>query len=345
MVRVLIADDSRLTRTVLRDLLGRDREIEVIGEAGDGRQAVEMTCRLKPDLVLMDVLMPVMDGLAAVIEIMACCPTPILVLSANVDPTDSRSAFNAIRHGALDVMEKPAGVVSSSFGDIAAALIDKIKSLARVRVIHHFRRPRQQVTPGPPPATDGRSLLAIGASTGGPKAVMRLVKELPADFPGRVLVVQHIARGFAAGFAEWLDRECPCRVRLAADGDALEPGVVLVAPNDHHMIVQNGRLRLLDSSPVNSCRPSVDVLFHSLAGDGLGEAVVAVLLTGMGHDGAAGLAVLRGAGSFNIAQDEATSAVYGMPRAAIQLGAVHRVLPLPDISEAVLRLFRNAKEL
>lgn len=345
MVRVLIADDSRLTRMVLRDLLSRDPAIEVAGEAEDGREAVDMTCGLKPDLVLMDVLMPVMDGIAAVIEIMAECPTPILVLSSNVDPQDSLSAFNAIRHGALDVMEKPAGMGSNAFGDIAAGLIEKVKALARVRVIHHFRRPRPVVTPRELPAAAERRLLAVGASTGGPKAVMRLVKSLPAEFPGGGLVVQHISRGFAEGFAQWLDRESACRVRLARDGDRPEAGRILVAPNDLHMLVVGGRVRLVDQPPVNSCRPSVDVLFRSLARDALAPEVVAVLLTGMGQDGAAGMADLMNAGSFNIAQDETSSAVFGMPRAAVQLGAVHRVLPLGEIPGAVQELFRPAKSL
>ena len=348
MVRVLIADDSLLTRTVLKDLLARDREIEVIGEASDGRQAVDMTCQLKPDLVLMDVMMPVMDGLTAVIEIMALCATPILVLSANVDPNDSHSAFNAIRHGALDVMEKPAGIANGAFGEIAAALINKIKVLARVRVIHHFRRPRQSATAPSPvavPVVAGRNLLAIGASTGGPKAVMSLLKELPVGRRARLLIVQHIAPGFAPGFAEWLDRESGLTVRLARDGEVPAEGVALVAPNGAQMEVQGGRIRLLDTPPVNSCRPSVDVLFRSLAKDGLAPSLVAVLLTGMGQDGAEGMVALKAAGSYNIAQDEASSAVFGMPRAAIQMGAVHQVLPLGDIPPALQRILQAGKSL
>ncbi len=175
MIKVLIADDSMLVRLVLRDLLARDPEIRVVAEVADGRQAVAETARLRPDLVIMDVMMPVMDGLAAVIEIMASCPTPILVLSANVDPRDSRSAFNAIQHGALDVMEKPQGLVSEAFEEIAARLIERVKFLSRVKVIHHFRRQRPAVVPPPLPSNGARSVLAIGASTGGPKAVLRPV--------------------------------------------------------------------------------------------------------------------------------------------------------------------------
>lgn len=340
MVNVLIADDSRLTRTVIKDLLSRDRDISVVGEVCDGQEAVRETCRLRPDLIIMDVMMPVMDGLAATVEIMASCPTPILILSANVDPQDSRSAFNAIKHGALDVMEKPQGVVTEAFEEIAAQLIQKVKFLARVRVIHHFRRPRKRV-PLSQPADHRRSILAIGASTGGPKAVMRLMKELPRETGVQVLIVQHIARGFAAGFAEWLDRESPLTVRLAREGDCLEDGVALVAPNGVHMAVQNGRVVLTESSPVNSCRPSVDVLFQSLARSELAARAVAVLLTGMGRDGAEGMAALRQSGSYNIAQDETSSAVFGMPKAAIDLGGVHQTLALGEIPAAVLRLLQK----
>jgi two-component system chemotaxis response regulator CheB len=340
MVNVLIADDSMLTRTVIKDLLSRDRNISVVGEVSDGQAAVRETCRLRPDLVIMDVMMPVMDGLAATVEIMACCPTPILILSANVDPQDSRSAFNAIKHGALDVMEKPHGVVTEAFEEIAAQLIQKVKFLARVRVIHHFRRPRQRI-PAVQPADHRRSLLAIGASTGGPKAVMRLMKELPRETGAQVLIVQHIARGFAAGFAEWLDRESPLTVRLAREGDLIEDGVALVAPNGVHMEVRDGRVALAESTPVNSCRPSVDVLFHSLARSELAGKAVAVLLTGMGRDGAEGMAALRRSGSYTIAQDETSSAVFGMPKAAIDLGGVHQVLSLGDIPAAVVRLMQK----
>ncbi len=326
---------------VLKDLLAKDPGIRVIAEVSDGRQAVAETARLRPDLIIMDVLMPVMDGLEAVTEIMASCPTPILVLSANVDPTDSRSAFNAIQHGALDVMEKPQGVVSEAFEEIAARLIERVKFLARVKVIHHFRR-RRLAAPIVAPAAGGpRDILAIGASTGGPKAVMRLMKELPRDSKARVLIVQHIARGFAPGFAEWLDRESAFRVRLARDGDPLEPGVALVAPNNVHMEIRSDRVCLVDTPPVNCCRPSVDVLFKSLAGGLLAPAAVAVLLTGMGRDGADGMAELKARGCYTIAQDETTSAVFGMPKAAIALGVVDQTLPLPDISAALAQLLRR----
>ena len=340
MIRILIADDSELTRVVLRDLLSQDAGIVIAGEVCDGRAAVEQTARLKPDLVIMDVMMPVMDGLEAVAEIMAATPTPILMLSANTDPQDSRSAFAAIKLGALDVMAKPTGVVTKAFSQIASQLIAKVKSLSRIRVIHHYRVQRPKVAkPAVPYSAGPRRILAIGASTGGPKAVMQLLQDLPRELAAAVLVVQHIADGFAPGFADWLDRESALSVRLAEGGSELRAGTVLVAPNKAHLTVKSNRIVLEDSPPLHNCRPAVDAMFHSLAGQNLAAETVAVLLTGMGTDGAAGLGALREQGAYTIAQDEASSAIFGMPKAAVDRGAVTQVLPLEQIAGVVCRLF------
>lgn len=344
MIRVLIADDSTLTRVVLRDLLARDAEIEIVAEVGDGRSAVDQVRALRPDLVIMDVLMPVMDGLDAVSEIMADCPTPILVLSANTDPKDSRSAFSAIRLGALDVMPKPVGVGSEAFNEIAAELIRKVRSLCRIRVIHHYRPSRRKQLVAPPPSSLHPCILAIGASTGGPQAVLRLLKELPEGLPAATLIVQHIAAGFAAGFADWLNRETPHKVRLARAGDVLTPGQMLVAPNGCHMQVADRRVTLLETPPRHNCRPAVDVLFESLASDGLAGETVAVLLTGMGQDGAAGMAALHQGGALTLAQDQSSSAIFGMPKAAIERGAVNRVLTLSEMPAVIKNQFAAGQE-
>jgi two-component system chemotaxis response regulator CheB len=338
-IRVLIADDSLLTRVVLRDILSRDPGIEVAGEVRDGREAVAATLRLQPDLVLMDVIMPVMDGLTAVEEIMASRPTPILVLSANVSPADAQGAFSAIQRGALDVMEKPHGIVQSVFEEIADELIGKVKFLARIKVMHHYRRarmPRSEAAPVEVPQ-GAYSILAIGASTGGPRAVLQVLKGLPRPVGVSVLIVQHIASGFAEGFARWLAHETGLSVRVARDQEKLAPGVILVAPNDLQMELTGGSLCVFDGPQVNSCRPSVDVLFKSLA-RGPAQSVAAVLLTGMGRDGAEGMALLRMAGAWTIAQDEKTSIVFGMPKAAIDLGAARQVLGLSEIVQALPRL-------
>lgn len=338
MIRVLLADDSLLTLSILKDLLAQDPQIEVVGEAYDGRQAVEKVVQLRPDLLIMDVMMPVMDGLTAVQEIMKSCALPILILSSDSAAGEQSNAFNAIRLGALDVMRKPVGLSGSNWESFASTLLAQIHTLSRVRVIHHFRSPRKRavVAPLPTPLTTCRSIIAIGASTGGPKVVMKILKELPADRGASIVIVQHIAAGFAAGFAEWLNAESAYNVRIAKEGDLLEHGVALVAPNDQHMEVRDGRIVLTDTPLVNGCRPSIDTLFFSLA-KGNATSVVATLLTGMGKDGAEGLLALKEGGAYTIAQDEATCAVYGMPKVAVELGGVREVQPAVKIAAAINR--------
>lgn len=340
MIKVLLADDSPLVRAVLRDIFQAEGDIVVVGEAEDGRQAVAMTGLFRPDLVVMDILMPVMDGLAALEEIMAEFPTPILVLSASLDDREVDHAFNAIKKGALDVMEKPSLGAAEGLADFGARLVEKVRLLARIRVIHHNRRRRTKDDLAPMIAAGGgnHTLLAIGASTGGPRAVMSIVKSLPADFKAAVFVVQHIASGFARGFAQWLDRESGITVRLAEDGENVRMGEVLVAPNDCHMIIAGEKIRLVEDPPVNCCRPSIDVLFNSLAAE-RGARVVGVLLTGMGKDGAQGMRRIKEMGGVTLAQDEQSCAVFGMPKAAISLAAVDEVLPLSKIPAAIARIF------
>ncbi|AJE04760.1 chemotaxis-specific protein-glutamate methyltransferase CheB [Geobacter pickeringii] len=338
MIRVLIADDSSLVRAILKDILAGG-DITVAAEAANGREAVELTALLRPDLVVMDIVMPVMDGLTAIGEIMTCCPTPILVLSGTLADRDVDLAFAAIKAGALDVMEKPAENLIGSGVSFAEKLRTTVRMLARVKVIRHHQRRRKEPAPPPSSPTGGRpSILAIGASTGGPKAVMSIVKSLPPDFPAAVCIVQHIASGFARGFTQWLDRESSLTVRLAREGDHLTPGEALVAPDDRHMTVVGGTVHLLDTPPVNCCRPSIDPLFCSLA-EAHAEEVVGVLLTGMGRDGARGLKQIRERGGMTIVQDEASSVIFGMPRAAIALDAAGRVAALDAIPPLIAELF------
>jgi two-component system, chemotaxis family, protein-glutamate methylesterase/glutaminase len=339
MIRVLIADDSPLVRRILTDLLQQQGDIAVAGCARDGREAVELTLALKPDLVLMDLVMPELDGLEAIEEIMAGAPTPVLVLSAALDTSEVQSAFNAIKRGALDVMEKPAADVPGALDEFALRLAEKVRLLSRVRVIRHPRRRlRRQPEAAEAAAGPAPTILAIGASTGGPKAVMTLLKALPADFPGAVFVVQHIAEGFAAGFATWLDRECALKVKLAVDGERYGAGEAVIAPDGRHLTVRDGRIRLSDEVPVNCCRPSIDVFFSSLA-DAPCMNVVGCLLTGMGKDGARGLLRLKQRGGTTLVQDEMSCAVFGMPKAAIEMQAVNRVLPLERMAAAIGELF------
>jgi two-component system, chemotaxis family, protein-glutamate methylesterase/glutaminase len=336
MIKVLIADDSALVRSILSDLLQREGDLAVIGCACNGREAVQLTLELKPDLVLMDLVMPELDGLEAIEEIMARAPTPVLVLSARTESSEVDRAFTAIKRGALDVMEKPAG---EFLDDFALRLTEKVRLLSRVRVIRHPRRRAKRVpVDGPATAGPAPTILAIGASTGGPTAVMTLLKTLPADFPGAVFVVQHIAYGFAQGLATWLDRECSIKVRLGAEGERFSAGEAVIAPDGHHLTVRDGKIRLNDEPPVNCCRPSIDVFFSSLA-EAPCHQIVACLLTGMGKDGARGLLRVKQRGGTTLVQDEASCAVFGMPKAAIEMDAVSRVLPLERMAAVISELF------
>ena len=338
-IKILLADDSSLIRHVLTDMLQETHDIKVVGGACNGLEAVGLTLTLKPDLVIMDLLMPVMDGLDAIQEIMAGIPTPVLVLSAAVDAPEVDRAFNAIRRGALDVMEKPTLNTPGALEDFARRLVEKVRLLSGIRVIRHPRR-RSQPQAAAEIGASGPSpkVLAIGASTGGPKAVMSLLKSLPADFGAAVFVVQHIADGFAKGFATWLDRECAIRVKLAEDGAKYLPGEAVVAPDGRHMTLSEGRIKLTNDAPVNCCRPSIDVFFTSLAQDPCDQ-VVSLLLTGMGKDGAQGLLRIKERGGTTMVQDEVSCAVFGMPKAAINLQAVDQVLHLDNMPEAIAKLF------
>ncbi len=286
--------------------------------------------------------MPTLSGLAATEQIMAFCPTPILIVSSSTNRGELFRTYQALAAGAVDVLEKPLGDDSDSAWE--ARFLSTLKLVARIRVITHLRgrlgTPSRAPTPvpfaGPPrPFT----LTAIGASTGGPAAIVEVLRALPADFALPVLLVLHIGAPFGTSFADWLDGQVGLQVRFALDGQPLDgpPGRVLMAPPEQHLILQGGRLRLHAGPERHSCRPSVDVLYDSIA-RATGASAAACLLTGMGRDGAAGLLAIRQAGGLTIAQDEATSVVYGMPREAALLGAAERVLPLGQIGPALAGL-------
>ncbi len=341
MIRVLLADDSMLVRMVLRDALKSAEDMIVVAEATNGVEAVAQTELHKPDIVIMDILMPVMGGLEATEAIMARCPVPILILSATVNDTDLNLAFTAIKKGALDVMGKPSLNTPDNQQGFIDKLTEKIRLLSRIRVIHHIQGTREQrphTVAAKPDST--RNILAIGASTGGPKAVMSILKTLPASFNAAVFIVQHISSGFAKGFAQWLNMECCIPVRLAEEGDKIRNGEVLVAPTDRHLLIEKGVVRFSDAPAVNCCRPSIDLFFSSLVTD-YAPRTAAVLLTGMGRDGAEGLAEIKAHGGRTIAQDEKSSAVFGMPKAAIALNGADEILSLEDIPAAISRLFSS----
>jgi two-component system chemotaxis response regulator CheB len=343
MIRVLIVDDSAVVRALLRDALESDPDIRVVAEAVNGLEAVEQAKAVSPDLITMDVTMPEMDGLDATAEIMAKHPTPILVFTASLDRSQTEMSFQAVQRGALDVMLKPAIDSEAGFESIRRELIDRVRMLSRIRVISHLRAPQRKTRRlSPQRLTERKRVVVMGASLGGPNTVLHVLQHLPPNFPAPILLVQHITPGFTDGLAAWLTRESPIPVQVARQGDAVEPGRVLLAPGDVHMGIRGGLIHLTDGDPINNCRPAIDVLFGTAA-EQYKESLISVVLTGMGNDGAAGSQHVKRCRGTTIAQDRDTCVVYGMPRAAVDLGVVDHVLPITEVPKHLVRLAAPAK--
>jgi two-component system chemotaxis response regulator CheB len=347
-IRVLVVEDSYVVRGYLVEVLAADPEIEVVGEAADGKRAIELCAQLRPDVITLDMMLPVMTGLAATEYIMAHFPTPILIVSASTNRGELFRTYDALRAGAVDVLDK-AGAQEPP-GSWERRFVQTVKLVSRIRVITHLRARIEGHRVRVPGKATGRarecSVVAIGASTGGPGALVEVLREIPPAFEVPILLVQHIGEAFAQGMADWLDGQTSHRVAWARDGQPLasiRPGEVVIAPAGKHLLLQAGTLRLSSAAERNYCRPSVDVLFESLARE-LGSASAGCVLTGMGRDGAAGLLEIRRAGGFTLAQDEATSVVFGMPREAVALGAPERVLPLNEIGPAISMLVRARRD-
>lgn len=359
-IRVLIADDSITVRRRLAAALAADQMLEVVAEARDGRMAIELCQRLRPDVITMDMMMPVMDGVMATQYIMTHCPTRILVVSSSADRVQVLRTFEALAAGAIDFLEKPAG--SSPLAEWERELVEAVKMAYRVRPISRppaglrasSRRDDGAAAyfPGSGPiarmgadpfggvAPGEAAIIAIGASTGGPSAIAKILSEIPANFPLSMLLVIHIAPEFAEGLRQWIEQQSRIPVRVAVDGEPLPRlgrGEVIMAPPDRHLSVDKGYVRVSDAPQRNSCRPSVDVLFESVARE-YGSRAIACLLTGMGRDGALGLLAIRRSGGRTIAQDEASSIVFGMPREAIALNAAEVVAPLAGVAETLCKM-------
>ncbi|AUH50680.1 chemotaxis response regulator protein-glutamate methylesterase [Chromobacterium sp. ATCC 53434] len=337
-LRVLVVEDSLTVRMHLCELLEADPAFELVGQAEDGKQAIELCLALRPDVISLDMMMPVMTGLAATEYIMAYCPTPILVVSSSINRGELFRTYEALAAGALDVIEKPQPGQDRWDENYLAML----KLVAKVKVVTHLRGRRaahaQPIAPcAPASPRQSMRLVALGASTGGASALVEVLGGLPVDFPLPLVVVIHLAEPFGHAFVDWLDDHCLLDVRLARHGQALPArGVVMAAPGLHLQL--RGGMQVCEAGPERlSCRPSVDVLFESVAQE-YGAAAAAVLLTGMGQDGARGMLAVRDAGGLTIAQDEASCVVYGMPREAALLNAAQRILPLSDIGPALAAL-------
>ena len=380
LIRVIVVDDSALMRRVITGLIEQDPSIRVVATARNGREAIDLVQELRPDIVTMDVRMPVMDGLATTEHLMAYCPTPILVLTASLASHEIDITFKMLGAGALEVIEKPSGSDAQALDRTGGALIRRIKVLARVKVVTHLRgrrKPAETVgtltfpvaygqgdketrrqgdigsvkspglpvsrSPGLPVSLSPGSdvpLILIGASTGGPRIVNELLSSLPSDLRAAVLVVQHIAQGFSAGMAEWLANASRLPVKLAVEGQAIRAGEVLIAPDTCDLLITHERTIHLSDTPLLIQRPSIDISMQAAA-EVFGARAIGVLLTGMGRDGAYGMLTIKRSNGYTIAQDEATSTIFGMPRAAIQLGAALEVLPATRIAPRLVELIRQ----
>ena len=345
--RVLIIDDSASVRQAMTDLLGADPEIEVIGSASDPFVAARRMQEEAPDVITLDVEMPRMDGITFLRKLMAQRPTPV-VMCSSLTEAGSETLMQALEAGAVDVILKPKIGVADHLTESAERIRDVVKGAAKARL--GARRPsmvvEKKLTADAVLAAPGRRAMAkttemvacLGASTGGTESLREVLQALPANAPG-IVIVQHMPAGFTASFAKRLNSLCEVEVKEAQDGDPVLRGHVLIAPGDRHMLLERQGARyhvsLRDGPPVSRHRPSVDVLFRSAA-QSAGSNAVGVIMTGMGDDGAQGLGEMREAGAMTIAQDEATSVVFGMPREAIRRGAAQKVAPLDDLAREIL---------
>lgn len=341
--RILIADDSALFVEAFQEALAHDPGIIVVGVARTGKEAVEMTARLRPDLVTMDLHMPEGGGLAGVEGIMSTHPTPILVLTGDPNAREASTSFEALSRGALELVPKPQLVDVSR--EELEALREHLKFLARLPVFRSSRR-RARPTVEHLPAKRGPRPIIVGivASTGGPSTLADLLAGLPADFPAAVVVVQHLAAGFVQHLAHWLQGSSALKVLVASHGMAAGPGQVLLAPDSSHLEVDcTGRIRLDRTTPaLAGNRPSGDVLLSSLARN-FGPRAAGMILTGMGRDGSAGLVALHRAGGVTLAQDGASASIDGMPAAARETGAVDFVVPRDELAETLLAVVTHGR--
>jgi two-component system chemotaxis response regulator CheB len=333
-IKVLVVDDSAIVRKILSDAIAGEPDLEVVGTAPDPFVARDKIVALKPDVLTLDIEMPRMDGLTFLKKLMHHHPMPVIVISS-LGQASCQATLDALRLGAVEVLAKPGGPYS--VGELRMSLAAKIRAAASARV----KRPAE-----PAPArleAAGRmyrpgTIIAIGASTGGTEAIQVVLEHLPANIPP-IVITQHIPPVFSRAFADRLNQICPMEVKEAVDGDLANPGRALIAPGNFHMLLRKSaegyRVQVKDGPPVCYQRPSVDVMFSSVA-DSVGGHAIGVLLTGMGSDGAQGLLKMRNAGARTLAQDEASSVVFGMPREAIKVGAAEHVVALSRMASAII---------
>ena len=355
ILNVLIVDDSASVREMLKAMVNSAPDMRAVGPAKDGVEAVQMARDLRPDVILMDIIMPRMDGLEATREIMYDIPTPIVLVTASLELHETGTAFRAMSLGALAVHRKPVGPAHADYPTQSALLLNKLRLMADVQVIRHRNKGRVAPPPAPPapaaaaevtppapvefaPLSEPVELIALVASTGGPGALTTIIQQLPPDFTIPVVIVQHISPDFVDSLRSWMARSTLLPVAVARPGDSPQKGTIYLAPGGKHLRLTRGhRFAIDESTSTTFYVPSGDILLRSV-GEAYGNHAIGVILTGIGDDGAQGLKVMMDAGAFTIAQDEATSVVFGMPKAAAAIGAARQVLPLPEIAPVLIRL-------
>lgn len=341
-IRVLIVEDSPLVAQVIETVLEEDLEIEVVGIARNGKEAVDLALRVKPDIITMDIVMPVMDGVEATKQIMSYSPTPILILSSSVFEKKMDFVFKAMAYGALDVMDKKAFELGAGveFG-AKFEFVSKIKFLSKIKVVTHPMAKMEKLSRDyREKAQHGKGedkIVGIVASVGGTEAIKTILQRLPGGFASPILIVQHITPGFVEGFVDWLGKSVSLKVKLAGDGEAVKSGCVYVAPDGVHMEVsRDGKIVLGKKDKATKYVPSGTVLLESLA-EAYGDRTIGVILTGMGDDGVDGIEKIYKKGGYTIAQDEKSCVVYGMPKVAVEKRVVNEVVALDEIAGRIIK--------
>lgn len=340
-IRTLVVEDSTTVRRLLIDILNSDPAIEVIGEAANGVEAIKKALELSPDLITMDVTMPLVDGIDATKAIMRQKPTPILIVTAAAGSGNVELSLNAMNAGALMVVDKPVNPLNERFAQQSEQLLAMARAMAGVKVIRRWDDARDTTKSRRAGERKRIRIVVIGASAGGPAAVRTILSSIPREFPVPIVIVQHIARGFIDGLARWLGLNCILPVRVAKEGGELLPGHVYLAPDNFHLgFAASGHAQLSDEPPITGFRPSVDYLFKS-ASIVYGPEALGVILTGMGSDGKDGLVAMHATGSRILAQDKDTSIVYGMAQEAVRAGVVNDILALDDIAPRIVQLVND----
>ncbi|NQV02485.1 MAG: chemotaxis-specific protein-glutamate methyltransferase CheB [Bacteroidia bacterium] len=356
--RILIVDDSTTVRNLLKMLLSEDSQFEIAGIVSDGTEAVDFVKREKPDVISMDIHMPGMNGFEATRQIMSAYPVPIVIVSSAYHPGETQLSFKALEAGALAILPRPSGPGHPDFLKNGKSYRSTLKSLSEVRVVrrnrgevkssataHHQEATGQSSKDYNQQETGTDNMIAIGASAGGPSPILTILKMTPKDIPSPILIVQHIDKGFAEGFAQWLGQGSAIPVIIPKDGDRLVPGHAYLAAGDHHLgIKRKGVVEISNASPEDNLRPAVSFLFRTV-GRSYGKNAVALILSGMGYDGAKELKTLKEMGAYTLVQDEESALVYGMPGEAIRLHAACRVLPPERMTQAIINHFNSLKKL